>query len=154
MFKKKYSFLDRLTNVINTQEDDKIAEHDESDKEIEDEHWLEEEAQEGQLTVDVYQTPDEIVLQTMVAGSKPDDLDVSITREMVIIRGKRQRSREVSEDDYLFKELYWGSFSRTIVLPQEIDVEGSEAVENNGLLTIRLPKIDKKKSQKIKVKTR
>lgn len=117
------------------------------------EHWMEEEAVEGQLTVDVYQTPEEIVIRSIVAGVRPDDLDISISRDMVTIRGSREEHKEVTEDNYFHKELYWGSFSRTVLLPAEVEVEGAQASEKHGLLTIRLPKIDKEKQTKLKVKT-
>ncbi len=117
------------------------------------EQWMEEEVAEGQLTVDVYQTPDEIVIRSIVAGVRPDDLDISISRDMVTIRGSREEHREVTEDNYFHKELYWGSFSRTVLLPAEVEVEGASAQEKHGLLTIRLPKIDKEKQTKLKVKT-
>ena len=75
--------------------------------------------EEGELSVDVYQNPNEIVIKTMVAGVKPEDLDVSISRDMVTAKGKRENERIVADDDYFHKELYWGSFSRTaVVLPQ------------------------------------
>lgn len=115
--------------------------------------WMQEEAEEGELAVDVYQTPDEIIIRTLVAGVKPEDLDISITRDMVTIRGKREVHKEVTEDNYFSQELYWGSFSRTILLPQEIDVELAEAVEKHGLLTLRLPKIDKDRQTKVRVKS-
>jgi len=99
------------------------------------------------------QTADDIILQTMVAGVKPDDLDVTITRDMVTLKGKRQSSQEVSEKDYFYRELYWGSFSRSILLPQEVDSDRSQATLKNGLLTIKLPKLDKAKTQKLKVKS-
>ena len=114
--------------------------------------WLES-SEEGELTVDMMQTPDDIILQTMVAGVKPDDLDVTITRDMVTLKGKRQSSQEVSEKDYFYRELYWGSFSRSILLPQEVDSDRSQATLKNGLLTIKLPKLDKAKTQKLKVKS-
>ncbi|KKS85106.1 MAG: Protein containing Heat shock protein Hsp20 protein [Parcubacteria group bacterium GW2011_GWA2_43_11] len=117
------------------------------------EEWLEEEVAEGQLTVDVYQTPDEIVIRSIVAGVRPDDLDISISRDMVTIRGSREEHKEVTEDNYFHKELYWGSFSRTVLLPAEVEVEDASAQEKHGLLTIRLPKIDKEKQTKLKVKT-
>lgn len=115
--------------------------------------WLEEENGEGQLTVDVYQTADDIVIRAHVAGVRPDDLDISITRDMVTIKGRREEAREVQDDNYFYKELYWGAFSRTILLPQEIEVEEAEASEKHGLLTLRLPKIDKAKQTKVKVKS-
>lgn len=108
---------------------------------------------EGQLTVDVYQTPNEIVVQSTVAGISPDDLDISITNESVTIRGKREKSEKVKDEDYFYQECYWGKFARTIILPQEVDAEKSTAGMKNGVLTIRLPKLDREKTKKLKVKT-
>jgi len=110
------------------------------------------EPEEGQLTLDMWQNPDEIVVQTIVGGVKPEDLDVSISHDMVTIRGKREKSKEVTDKDHFYQELYWGTFSRSILLPQEVDSDESEATIKNGLLTIRLPKLDKAKIQKLKVK--
>lgn len=115
--------------------------------------WLEEEQSEGQLTVDVYQTPEDIVIRAHVAGVRPEDLDISITRDMVTIKGHREEAREVEDNNYFYKELYWGAFSRTVLLPQEIEVEEVEASEKHGLLTLRLPKIDKARQTKVKVKS-
>jgi HSP20 family protein len=72
---------------------------------------------------------------------------------MVTIRGAREEHKEVAEDNYFHKELYWGAFSRTVLLPAEVEVEEASAQEKHGLLTIRLPKIDKEKQTKLKVKT-
>lgn len=88
----------------------------------------------------------------MVAGVKPDDLDISITRDMVTIKGKREIEITIDESDFFHRELYWGTFSRTIVLPQEVDVEESEAIEKHGLLIIRLPKLNKHRQTRLKVK--
>lgn len=148
---KKRSFLERLTGSVSASEDDSSLEMKLGNQHGSD-NWLEEES-EGELAVDVYQTPSEIVIQTMVSGVKPEDLEISITREMVTIRGKREMSREIDHDNYFQKELYWGSFSRTILLPAEVDVEESEAIEKHGLLTLRLPKTDKEKKQSLKVKS-
>jgi HSP20 family molecular chaperone IbpA len=112
-----------------------------------------EEAMEGELSVDVYQTPTHIVIKAMIAGVRPEDLDVSITRDMVTIRGKREQHTEGSTGDFYFQELYWGSFSRTIVLPQEVEIEEAEAIEKHGLLVIRLPKMDKGRQAKLKVRS-
>jgi HSP20 family protein len=114
--------------------------------------WFDGEEEEGQLTVDVYQTPTDIIIKSMVAGVKPDDLDISITRDMITIKGKRETEREILDEDYFHRELYWGSFSRTIMLPAEIEVEEAEAVEKHGLLILKLPKIDKHKQTRLKVK--
>ena len=114
---------------------------------------VEEAAIDGELSVDVYQTPSHIVVKAMIAGVRPEDLDVTIPRDMVTIRGKREQHTEGSAGHFFFQELYWGSFSRTIVLPQEVEVEEAEAVEKHGLLIIRLPKLDKGRQAKLKVKS-
>jgi HSP20 family protein len=107
----------------------------------------------GELAVDVYQTPTHIIIKAMIAGVRPEDLDVSITRDMVTIRGKREQHTEGTAGDFFFQELYWGTFSRTIVLPQEVEIEEAEASEKHGLLSIKLPKLDKGRQAKLKVKS-
>ncbi len=107
---------------------------------------------EAQLTVDVFQNENEIVIRALVAGVRPEDLDVAITRDMVTISGRRIEQKEVNDDDYVYRELFWGAFARTIVLPAEIDVDGAEASEKHGLLTIKLPKLNKDRQTKLKVK--
>ncbi len=109
---------------------------------------------EGELAVDVYQTADAVVIKALVAGVQPTSIDISLTREMLTISGVREDEREVEEDNYFQKELYWGSFSRTILLPEEIDVDLAEATEKHGILMIRLPKINKKRQTKLKVRSR
>jgi HSP20 family molecular chaperone IbpA len=114
-------------------------------------NWLEDDPAEGQLAVDVYQTSSHIVIKTMVAGVRREDLDITISRDMVTVKGKREEEHGIAEHDYFHKELYWGAFSRSIVLPHEIETDGADASENMGLLTIKLPKIDKEKQTKLKV---
>ncbi|MDQ3245186.1 MAG: Hsp20/alpha crystallin family protein, partial [bacterium] len=89
----------------------------------------------------------------MVAGVKPDTIDLTIARDMITIRGKREENKNIDEENYFTKELYWGSFARTILLPAEIEPEETEAIEKNGLLTIKLQKIDKEKKTSVKVKS-
>src|SRR3989344_4188448 len=147
MFKEKRSFFEKLTGTIHV--DDELEEDEASPsegKKEKDGNWMEEDNGEGQLMVDVFQTPENIIVQAMVAGVKNDNLNVSITREMVTISGKREQQMELAEENYFYKELYWGAFSRTILLPQEVEPDLAEAVEKNGLITIKLPKIDKEKT--------
>jgi HSP20 family protein len=113
--------------------------------------FLEEES-EGQLTIDVYQTDDDIVIESTVAGVEPDDIDIDISSEAVTIRGERKRVNEVSEENYLYQECYWGKFSRSIILPQEIDPDKAKAEFKNGVLRVRLPKIAKGRTRKLKVR--
>lgn len=115
--------------------------------------WQEDEPG-GELAVDVYQTDVAIVVKALIAGVQPNTVDISLTREMLTISGSRQDEREVEEDNYFQRELYWGSFTRTILLPEEVDVDLAEASEKHGILMIRLPKINKKKETKLKVRAR
>ena len=108
---------------------------------------------EGKLMVDVYQTPEEIVVESAIAGARPDNIDVSATADSVTIRGSRKREKEASGENYLYQECYWGRFARSIILPQEIDPENAAVTFKNGILTIRLPKINRKKTKKLRVKT-
>jgi len=108
---------------------------------------------EGQLPVDVHQTPSDIIVRAFVAGVRPDELNISISRDMVEIEGSRMEREQVVGPDYFTRELFWGSFSRAIMLPQEIDVEASSASAKDGLLTIILPKLDKAKQTKLRVKS-
>lgn len=112
-----------------------------------------EQEQEAELTMDMYQTATEIVIQTMVAGVLPENLSIAITRDMVTIRGKREENRSITEDNYFSRELYWGSFSRTVSLPEEINPEEAEAVEKHGLLIIKLPKINKNKETMLRIRS-
>ena len=107
---------------------------------------------EGQLAIDVYQTPDEILIEAPIAGVNPDDLDVDITNDSVTVRGRREKTLRVKEEDYFYQECYWGKFSRSIILPQEVDAEKAEASLKNGVLTVRLPKLTRQKAKKVKVK--
>lgn len=150
---KKKSFFEKLTGTINVADDEVLEETEDMNEAEGEKDWVEEDNEEGQLTVDVHQTNDDIVVQTMVAGVRPEDLDITITRDMVTIKGARKKHGTVAEDNYFYKELYWGSFSRTILLPQEVDSEEADATEKNGLLTLKLPKIDKEKKRSIRVKS-
>lgn len=170
----KKSFFERLAGTITVEDDDQIIDIENDDYEevtipqrkvatprvvtqerrspIREEEVYEEE-EEGELSVDVYQTQSEIIIEAMVAGVKPEDLHLSITRDMVTIKGRREANSTVSDEDYFYKELYWGNFSRTILLPHEVVIEDAEAVEKHGLLIIRMPKVDKARQTKLKVKS-
>lgn len=107
---------------------------------------------EGQLTVDVYQTPSDIVVESAIAGVKPEDIDVNVTQDSITIRGAREREESQETEDYLYQECYWGRFARSVILPQEIDPENARVTFKNGILTVRLPKVNKRKSRKLNVK--
>jgi HSP20 family molecular chaperone IbpA len=167
---KKLSFLDRLTGN-NSDDLDRVLSNDhefgeEDDLAVdqpeyaEDDQWEEDELetrtaepQDGELPVDMYQTDDEIIIRAIVAGVDPSDLEISITRDMVTVRGTREEYQESQDDGYFHRELFWGSFSRTLLLPEEVAIDESDAKEKHGMLEIRLPKLDKHRSTKLSVKS-
>lgn len=166
MSKDKKSFFERLAGSVMVEDNDKDEEveievdrksakkFNEAEKIVSGLHGEEEfEEEDGELSVDVYQTQNEIIIEAMLAGVKPEDLQISITRDMVTIKGRRDGNTQISDDDYFYRELYWGSFSRSILLPHEIEIESVEAVEKHGLLIVRLPKVDKARQAKVKVKS-
>lgn len=149
---KKRSFFDRITGSSQL-EDEYDAFEDETPtprgKQI---PAPAEEELGGQLPIDVYQTQDEIIIRTFVAGVRADELNVSISRDMVVIEGSREEREQVSDNDYFSRELFWGSFSRTVLLPQEVDVDAATATAKDGLLTLVLPKLDKTRQTKLRVR--
>jgi HSP20 family protein len=161
---KKPSFLQKLTGVIPTDDYDDALES-EIEEEVEADspryrresewpgHGEPETEQEGELPVDMYQTPDNIVIRALIAGVTPDDLDIAITRDMVTLRGRREEIREAPDQDYFHRELFWGGFTRTLILPEEIMIDEAVAKEKHGLLEIILPKVDKDRSTRLKVKS-
>lgn len=163
---KKPSFLERLTGSVKltTSKDDGFSDQEEfddnngtQDEEKVNTHevWKDEsdEAQDGELPIDMYQTSDTIIIRALVAGVNPEDLDIAITRDMVTLKGQREEIQEAPDEDYFHRELFWGSFSRSILLPEEIIIDEAEAKEKHGLLEIRLPKLDKERSARLTVKS-
>ena len=154
MAKDRRSFFERLTGSVSADDDfgfdDPVDDRGPRALPVAQE---EEGEAEGELAVDVYQTATHIIVKAMIAGVKPEDLDVAITRDMVTLKGKREKHTEGGGNDYFFQELYWGAFARTIVLPQEVEIEDAEATEKHGLLIIKLPKVDKGKQTKLKIKS-
>lgn len=121
-------------------------------KPMTEENFLSADNSEGQLTIDVYQTENDIVIKSTIAGVKPEDLDVSINTDMVTIRGERKTEEVVNEENYYYQECYWGAFSRSVILPVDVLADKAEASMKNGILTIRLPKADTTRTKKIQVR--
>ena len=115
------------------------------------EEWFDE-SYEGQLSVDVYQDKKNIIVKSTIAGVKPEDLDIFINDDMLTIRGVRKTEEEVADEDYFYRECYWGGFSRSIILPIDIRADKISATLKNGVLTIILPKAQKSRTIPVKVK--
>lgn len=119
-----------------------------------DKKWLQNDYEEGQLSIDVYQNPDALIVKSTIAGVKPEDIDISINNDLLTIRGRREMIENIREENYLYRECYWGSFSRSIILPVEVEADKIEAFLENGVLTVTLPKARSAKQISIKVKER
>ncbi len=105
----------------------------------------------GMLPLDVFQTDNDVVVKASLPGFKPEEVDISITGDTLTIKGERKEEKEEKEKDYLMKERYYGSFSRTVTLPVEIQSDKSEATFENGVLTLTMPKAEEVKPKQIKV---
>jgi HSP20 family protein len=106
---------------------------------------------EGHLTIDVYQTDDDIVVRSTIAGAHIEDIDIQVTKDTVTIKGSRKSDEQIHSESFFHRELYWGTFSRAVILPMDVDPEGARANYKNGILTIRLPKLEKARTKKLKV---
>ena len=107
---------------------------------------------EGELGIDVYETDKTFIIRCMVAGVSDDNIDISLSRKSVTIRGSRTASENIHDDDYHYRELYWGTFSRSIDLPGEINIDSAQAQKENGMLTLTLLKTDPHRQTTLKLK--
>ena len=150
-YEKKYrDFLEPAETSVPAREDKKLKVHFENTAKAEEDSPAET-AEEGQLTIDVYQTTDDMIIKSTIAGVRQEDLDITIATDMVTIQGTRKKDDSVSPDDYYYQELYWGPFSRSVILPQEIDTESAKASLKDGILTIRLPKFERGRTKKLRI---
>ncbi|MBI4993962.1 Hsp20/alpha crystallin family protein [Candidatus Wolfebacteria bacterium] len=108
---------------------------------------------EGQLAVDVYSLPTSFIVEAPIAGVKADDIDIAITLDSISIRGKRSKEDADEEKDYIYQECFWGRFVRSITFPQEVDADRASASFKNGILKVIIPKIQRDKPKKLKVKS-
>ena len=115
------------------------------------EDWMNEEEFEGQLAVDVYQTKETVVIKAPIAGVRSQDIDVAISEDVVTIRGDRKDERAVEKEHYYVQECFWGSFSRSVILPTSTIADEAVATLKDGVLTIEIPKVAQNKVKKIKV---
>lgn len=112
--------------------------------------WLTDDL-EGQLSVDVYQKGDAIVVKSTIAGVEPEDLEIFLNRDMLTIKGKREHAESVHQGEYFVRECYWGKFSRTIILPSDVKSEDAKATLKDGVLTIVMPKAQHSRNIPVKL---
>jgi len=111
----------------------------------------------GEVTVpalDVYQTPNEVVVKTTLPGLKPEEISIDITGETLTIKGETKAEEEVKRENYLYQERRYGSFSRSVVLPSGLKPDKAEATMEDGVLTLTIPKAEEVKPKAIKVKAK
>ena len=108
----------------------------------------------GELPIDMYQTKDDVVVKATLPGVKPEELDISITGDTLTIKGEHKEEQEVKEKDYLCKECRYGAFSRSVTIPTQVESDKAEAVFENGILTLIIPKSEQVKPKSIKVKAK
>ncbi len=160
---RKRSFFERLTASLRMDNEDadtfiRDTRDFDDDEEMYDDDETRLSAQapvelfDSELLCDVYRDVDAIIVKCHTPGVRKGDVDIAITRETVTIQGRRDKDTMIDDDEFYYRELSWGSFARTIMLPEEVDVDKAEAVEEHGLLTITLPLVDKNREARLQVK--
>ncbi len=113
---------------------------------VEKKSWMK---KEGELVVDVYETENNIVIQTPIAGVKREDLEIVTEKDMITIKGKRERPEKDEIKGFYTNECFFGNFKREIILPEETDPSRIEASMEEGVLSISIPKIEREKRRKV-----
>ncbi len=159
----KKSFWQKITGAVKAEEYE-YEDFDEFEEEREDDlqgYPDEDVAQSGmiednllmELPVDVYHDAENIYIEAFIPGIQLNDLNIELSRELISISGSRQASRDLDSTEYFANELEWGEFSRSLTLPEEVDIDSSSATESNGVLKIVLPKFNKLRKAKLIVKS-
>jgi HSP20 family protein len=107
----------------------------------------------GDLALDVYETPDEIVVTAALPGVQPEEVDITITGDVLTIKGETKSETKVEKANYLRQERRYGVFARTIALQAPIQADKADAKFKDGVLTLSIPKADEAKPKSIRVKT-
>ena len=104
--------------------------------------------------VDMYQTDDEIIVKAALPGIKADEVQISVTGEVLTLKGEVKHEEETKEKTYHIREQRWGTFERTIMLPTDVVADKAIADFKDGILTIRLPKAEEVRPKTITVKAK
>ncbi len=139
---------EEIETVVEEEEETSVVQAPQKGKEGD--NWMSD--YEGQLNIDMFQTKDNVIIKSTIAGVRPEDIDITVANDMVTIKGARKKEETVNTDDYFYQECYWGNFSRSVIIPVDIDSEGIEADLKDGILTVIIPKAAKAKTKKVKVK--
>jgi HSP20 family protein len=104
------------------------------------------------MPLDIEQTKDQLVIKVSLPGVKLEDVDISISGNVLTIKGETKEEEKTKEAEYVCRERFIGEFSRSLSLPEGLDTEKAEAVMANGILTLTIPKSEEAKPKSIKVK--
>ena len=105
----------------------------------------------GQLSLDIFQTKLEIIIIAPIAGTSLKDINITVTDDVLTIKGTRENPHEADENDYLTKECFYGPFSRSIVLPKNANTKEISASSKQNILEIRIPKTSEEKTKVVKI---
>lgn len=106
---------------------------------------------EGQLSVDIYQSEENLIILAPISGCNIDDIELTITDDVLSIKGRRVLDPDIDTDNYFTKECFWGTFSRAIVLPTKTETSKITAKFLNGILRIEIPKVESERTRKIEI---
>lgn len=101
--------------------------------------------------VDIYETPDSIVLQAELPGLSKDDIDIQVRDNVLTLKGERRSEKEVKEGNYLRVERAYGGFQRAFTLPAAVQADKIRAVFKDGVLDVSIPKAEEAKPKQIKI---
>ncbi len=105
----------------------------------------------GEIPIDMWETDDAVMVKASIPGVKPDEVDITITGDMLTIKAEKKEEKEVKEKTYIHKENFYGMVTRSMTLPFEVDAGKAEATFDNGVLNLKMPKSESIKPKQIKV---
>jgi HSP20 family protein len=106
------------------------------------------------LALDVFESDDDVTVRASIPGVNPDDIDISVTGDVLTIKGETSEEREEKQGNYHLRERRYGAFQRSVNLPAPVNTDKAEAEFKNGVLTLTLPKVEEVKPRSIKIKAR
>lgn len=103
------------------------------------------------LAIDLYETDDSVVIETPIAGVKPEDINITLTDDLLTIEGETKAEEKTEKANYIRQERRYGAFSRTLRLPTQVKADESQAKIADGVLTLTLPKSEEAKPRRIEI---
>ncbi len=102
--------------------------------------------------VDVYEEGNDVIIKAEVPGMEKNEIEVSLEENTLILKGEKKKEEKKEDKDYSYSERYYGSFTRTIELPSDVQADKVTAVLKNGVLNIRLPRLETATKKEVRIK--